>query len=128
MAASMAVLEVRQFAAYSRFTQTPNYIDSDAPPIEFSLWLSFRGVILCSWMTNDTGGMKVPLTAGDFDPSGRQGCEVTQTREACAAFLRPDVRTSPTARQRGDRMNAGMSALGQKQTYAVQNAMSALPQ
>jgi hypothetical protein len=37
--------------------------------------------------------MKVPLAAGDFDPSGRQGCEVTQTREACAVFLRPDVRT-----------------------------------
>jgi hypothetical protein len=55
MAMSVAFLDVTQFAAYSRFTQTPNYIDSDAPPIKFSLWLTFRSVILCSWMTNDTG-------------------------------------------------------------------------
>jgi hypothetical protein len=55
MAASVAVLDVNQLAAYSRFTQTPNYIDSEAPPIKFSLWLSFRSVILCSWMMNDTG-------------------------------------------------------------------------
>jgi hypothetical protein len=60
MAASLAVLDVTQFAAYSRFTQTPNYIDSDTPPIQLSLWLSFRTVILCSWMTNDTGRHEKP--------------------------------------------------------------------
>jgi hypothetical protein len=94
MAASMAVLDVTQFAAYSRFTQTPNYIDSDAPPIKFSLWLNFRSVILCSWMTNDTGWHEKPhlLPSMSILAEGK-GCEVTQTREACAAFLQPDVRT-----------------------------------
>jgi hypothetical protein len=39
MAALVAVLDVTQFAAYSRFAQTPNYIDSDAPPVKFPFWL-----------------------------------------------------------------------------------------
>jgi hypothetical protein len=34
MPTSVAVLDV-SLATYSRFTQTPNYIDSDAPPVKF---------------------------------------------------------------------------------------------
>src|SRR5512132_1886448 len=44
-AASVAVLPVTQFAAYSRFAQPPNYIDSDTPPLNFPLRLSF-GIIV----------------------------------------------------------------------------------
>jgi len=53
-AASVAVLDVTKFATYSRLAQKPNYIDSDAPPFKFTLWLHFRSVILCSWMTTNT--------------------------------------------------------------------------
>jgi hypothetical protein len=49
MVASLAVLETSQFAAYSRFAQTPNDIDSDAPPVKFSLSLSFRTIVRRSW-------------------------------------------------------------------------------
>jgi hypothetical protein len=71
LAASVAVLDVNQFAAYSRFTQTPDYIDSDAPPIKFSLWLNFRNVILCSWMTNDTGRHEKPHLAMSILAEGK---------------------------------------------------------
>jgi hypothetical protein len=85
---SMTVLDVTQFAAYSRFTRTLNYIDRDAPPIKFSLWLNLRGVILCSWMTNDNGRHEKPHFAPQhINPSER--CEVTQIGEACATFFRP---------------------------------------
>jgi hypothetical protein len=58
--ASVAILDVTQFAAYSRFAQTPNYIDGHAPPFKFALWLCVRSVILCSWMTKDTGWHEKP--------------------------------------------------------------------
>jgi hypothetical protein len=45
MAASVAILDVTHFARYSRFAQTPNYIDSDAPPVKFSLCFSFGMIV-----------------------------------------------------------------------------------
>jgi hypothetical protein len=45
MAASVAILEVTQFARYSHFAQTPSYIDSDAPPVKFSLCISFGMIV-----------------------------------------------------------------------------------
>ncbi len=39
MAASVAVLDVTQFAIYSRFAQTVNHINGDTPAVEFLLLL-----------------------------------------------------------------------------------------
>jgi hypothetical protein len=44
-AASVAILDATQLARYSRFAQTPNYIDSDAPPVKFSLCFSFGMIV-----------------------------------------------------------------------------------
>jgi hypothetical protein len=54
----VAVLDVSQFATYSRFTQTPNYIDSDAPPVKFQFLLRFNIVVVSKdceqyWMASE---------------------------------------------------------------------------
>jgi hypothetical protein len=36
---------IAQLAGYSGFTHTPNYIDSDTPPVKLSLSPSFRTIV-----------------------------------------------------------------------------------
>jgi hypothetical protein len=51
----VSVLEtVPEFATDSGFAQTPNYIDSGAPPIKFALLLGLGIIIQGSRMANDT--------------------------------------------------------------------------
>ena len=52
---SVSVLKtVAEFATDSDFAQTPNYVDSGAPPIKFALLLGLGLIIRCSRMANDT--------------------------------------------------------------------------
>jgi hypothetical protein len=70
---SVSVLEtVAEFATDSGFAQTPNYVDSDAPPIKFALLLGLGIIIRCSRMANDTRWHpKSPtMMPGDVDPMG----------------------------------------------------------
>jgi hypothetical protein len=50
MAASVADSDARQFAAYSCFAQTPNYIDSGAPPVKFQFLPRFKIVVRSRWI------------------------------------------------------------------------------
>jgi hypothetical protein len=71
---SVSVLEtVAEFATDSDFAQTPNYVDSGAPPIKFALLLGLGIIIIrCSRMANDTRWHPKSLTMmpGDVDPTG----------------------------------------------------------
>jgi hypothetical protein len=55
MPTSVAFLDVSQFATYSRFMQTPDYIDSDAPPVKFQFLLRFNIVVQSRRIANNTG-------------------------------------------------------------------------
>jgi hypothetical protein len=74
--ASVSVLEtVPEFATDSSFAQTPNYVDSGAPPIKFALLLGLGIIIRCSRMAKDTRWHpKSPtMMPGHVDPMGSTG-------------------------------------------------------
>jgi hypothetical protein len=65
--ASVSVLEtVPEFATDSSFAQTPNYVDSGAPPIKFSLRLSFGIIVRHScFASGTTRHQKYPTIISD---------------------------------------------------------------
>jgi hypothetical protein len=66
---------VPEFATDSSFAQTPNYVDSGAPPIKFALLLGLGIIIRCSRMAKDTRSHpKSPtMMPGHVDPMGSTG-------------------------------------------------------
>ena len=96
---SMSALEtVAEFATDSGFAQTPNYVDSGAPPIKFALLLGLGIIIRCGRMANDTRSHpKSPaMMPGHVDPNGKY-CKPYRAETSRAARIIPGNSALTTA-------------------------------